>query len=170
MKKLLLSLILIISIYLVQGANDFATCDSDGGVKLCETYYCCGVEDGICPETWGATCAGENKDPDCSELGCTPQCTNREGECDSKCYGQGGCEIPDSHYDDEGNYYCDKRIPGVLVGYNETHELECCIGNFIEEIEVTFTNVDDFDKSLVKYTKLVNYKGKPVKMVMVVWG
>ena len=77
MKRLMLFLILAVSIYLVQGANDFATCNEDGGVKLCENYYCCGVEDGICPETWGATCDGGNKDPDCTELGCTPQCTNR---------------------------------------------------------------------------------------------
>jgi hypothetical protein len=171
MRRLMLVLLLAISIYLVQGANDFATCNAEGGVKLCDSYYCCGVEDGICPETWGATCDEANKDPDCSERGCTPQCTNRQGECDIRCNGENGCIIPDIHINiTENSYFCENLLPGVLVDYNETHELECCIGNPVKTIEVTFTNMEDFDKTLVKYTKLVNYKGKPVRMVMVVWG
>lgn len=168
MKRLMLFLLLIISIYLVQGAGDYEVCDINGGVKLCETYYCCGDNDGICPEYWGASCSS-SPDPDCPESGCKPDCTNAEGECSSLCDGEGGCEIPDEYFVDE-EYLCELRIPGVLVPFNETHELECCIRGPSEQIDVTFTNVEDFDKTLVKYTKIVNYKGKPVKMVMVVWG
>ena len=116
------------------------------------------------------TCSGPNTDVDCSELGCQPDCTNREGECDHRCNGVNGCVISSDLYDLNNDYMCEKMQPGVLVPYDSNNELLCCIGPIVEEVDVTFTNSEDFEGTLVKYSKLVTYKGKPVRFVMVVWG
>lgn len=50
--------------YQMQGIN----C---GGVRVCNALYMCGVVDGVCPESFGATCgnySGIYNDPDCATL------------------------------------------------------------------------------------------------------
>lgn len=173
-KKLILGFLLLIGVFFVISAteNTYSSCVADGGIRLCDTYYCCGVEDQICPDDYdGVSCPGG--DPDCSVLGCRASCVSREGYCTAGCDGLSNCNITQEYFGfGDPNYVCEGVLEGSMPDYNSTHSVICCTGEIREKtfVKLTSTEVSGEDTSLVKYTKLVNFLGKTVRLVMVVWG
>ena len=72
-------------------------------------------------------------------------------------------------FDATARTVCDLAQPGWIRQYSETQEIECAEGAPQDIIEVAATVTCDED-NLIKITKLVTYKGRLVKLVVVACG
>jgi len=81
--------------------------------------------------------------------------------CDLK----NGCEF----FDQQAALVCDNAQPGWIRDYSATQTIECAEGTPQTKIE-TKAVVTCEEENLIKLTKIVTYKGKPVKLVVVTCG
>ncbi|MBI1936101.1 hypothetical protein HYS31_06690, partial [Candidatus Woesearchaeota archaeon] len=81
------------------------------------------------------------------------------------CDGKNGC----SFYDDISKAACDNSQPGWARDYNATHYVDCASGAPKPKVEIK-AQVSCDKGNLVKVTRIVVYKGKPVKLVVAVCG
>jgi hypothetical protein len=83
------------------------------------------------------------------------------------CDGINGCEFCTTA--PEAPEVCDLAQPGWIRDYDGTHEIECAEGCPMEKLEIV-AGVTCDEENLIKTTKLVDYKGKLVKLVIVTCG
>ena len=104
-------------------------------------------------------------------------CTNAQGRCDSNALGRNGClmDPTDPDYDNRSQvlFACDRRLPGsqVTINQNGTHSL---VGNCCSEtpvwVETPPANIESNASNLIRYTRLTNYLGQPVNLVILTWN
>ena len=82
-----------------------------------------------------------------------------------ECDGINGCNFCDGR----SKEVCNFAQPGWIREYDATHEIECAEGCSREKREVKAT-VTCEKENLIKLTKLVTYKGKLVKLVVIACG
>ncbi|MEM4260671.1 MAG: carboxypeptidase-like regulatory domain-containing protein [Candidatus Woesearchaeota archaeon] len=109
---------------------------------------------------------------------CNADCTNSLGRCAVECDGLIFNYSLDSKCDffsSTAKYVCNNKIKGarVLYGKNITNPdyslyIDCCEGvpyNIFNPIVELTGNVNN----LIKYSRLVQYNGRPVKLIIAVW-
>ncbi|OFZ06938.1 MAG: hypothetical protein A3D92_12015 [Bacteroidetes bacterium RIFCSPHIGHO2_02_FULL_44_7] len=97
---------------------------------------------------------------------CESDCTYFEDDIiHSVCKGKGGC----SFYDDIAARVCDGSKVGWTRDYDEEHYVVCPSGSPQKTI-IAKSNVECKSENLVKVNTIVNYRGKPVRMVIVTCG
>lgn len=105
-------------------------------------------------------------------IDCNPDCTVKGTEtqayttCDPRCNGINGCEL---------NPHCEYAAKGSRVQYVDdteglSYEVICCTGTgtLISTTEEK-SKLEVDAKNIARTTRIVYYKGKPVKMVVVTW-
>jgi hypothetical protein len=102
--------------------------------------------------TLGSTC-----EDDCTYAG--------DNIIHKECHDINGCHF----YDDIAKNVCDLAQPGWIRDYSPTQVIECAEGSPQTKTE-TKAKVTCDEENLIKTTKLVNYKGKLVKLVIVTCG
>jgi hypothetical protein len=108
---------------------------------------------------------------------CNPDCTNSFNRCSAQCDGitfnysqDTKCEFPSA----SAKAICNDKIKGVrlLYGLNASdgHNLyvTCCEGPIFESFSPVVRLGGDI-QNVVKYSRIVTYKGQPVKLNVVVW-
>ena len=83
----------------------------------------------------------------------------------SACNGRGGCKF----YDDIAARAGDGSKVGWTKDYDEGHYVVCPSGSPQKTI-IAKSDVECKSENLVKINKIVNYRGKPVRMVVVTCG
>ncbi|MAE42201.1 hypothetical protein CMO93_00390 [Candidatus Woesearchaeota archaeon] len=97
---------------------------------------------------------------------CADDCTFiSDNQIHAGCNGTNGCNF----YDATAMQVCDLAQPGWVRDYDGTQEVECAEGIPREKGNVKAT-VTCEKENLIKMTKLVNYQGELVKMVIVTCG
>lgn len=109
---------------------------------------------------------------------CNPDCTNSQDRCAAECDGLMFNDSIDSRcdfYSQTAKRVCNNKQKGarVFYGVNETHTqyslyIDCCEGspsNVFNPVVQLGGNV----KNLIKYSRLVQYNGRPVKLIIAVW-
>jgi hypothetical protein len=102
--------------------------------------------------TYGIVC-----EDDCSYL--------LDDVCHEECDGVNGC----SFYDETAKEKCNLAQVGWEVEYDEDNFIECCEGLPQERTEIGAVPSCPYE-NLVKFYRIVHYKGKPIRMVTVVCG
>lgn len=104
-----------------------------------------------------------------SGLSCESDCTYaQDNTIHSECEGIDGCRF----YDATAKQACNLAQPGWEVDYDEDKIVECPNGPVRERSTMQASGADAKcpKENLVKYSRIVNYKGKPVKIVTVICG
>ena len=97
---------------------------------------------------------------------CEADCTyDVDNTIHKECDGINDCNF----FDETAKEVCDLAQPGWIRDYSETQEIECAEGIPKDKKEVKAT-VTCEKENLIKLTKLVTYKGKLVKLVVVTCG
>tara|TARA_Y100000310_G_C20696041_1_gene825826 strand:- start:4665 stop:5687 length:1023 start_codon:yes stop_codon:yes gene_type:complete len=97
---------------------------------------------------------------------CESDCTYTGDDIVHKeCNDINGC----SFYDETAREACNYAKPGWIKKYSETHEVECPDKIPREKVMAKAT-VSCEEENLIKMTRLVNYQGRLVKMIVIVCG
>jgi len=97
---------------------------------------------------------------------CEDDCTYAgDNTVHQECDGINGCGF----FDATAKQVCNLAQPGWIRDYSETQEIECAEGTPRDKVQVKATVTCD-EENLIKLTKVVTYKGKLVKLHVVVCG
>ncbi|RLE42661.1 hypothetical protein DRJ48_03085, partial [Candidatus Woesearchaeota archaeon] len=74
-------------------------------------------------------------------------------------------------YDVTARQACSLKPKYSIVGYNSTHNVECCTGTPVPKITQALPEVEVKNATIVqRLTKLVLYRGKPVQMIVLTFS
>jgi len=98
---------------------------------------------------------------------CEPDCTyNVDSLCHADCDGVNGC----SFVNDTAIEKCDLAGRGWIRDYSADKKIECCEGLPYSIQQSVQAEVQCSKENLIEVVKIINYKGKPVKLVVVTCG
>ena len=94
------------------------------------------------------------------QLGCTDDCTQRDGLCHQECDGQGLCTF--------SNQNCHLSVPGIITDPdNPEDQLNCCMGTLEPLLKA---QIDSCDDNFITIARSVLLNGRRVNMVIVMYN
>jgi len=105
-----------------------------------------------------------------TESNCLSDCTREGSElCDANCQDWNVCD-----FWSDGDYLgdvCDNKGKGWIVSFDDDNNAKCCTGPVTPKEEgITPVKVEPVGDNIVRISRIVNYKGEQVKMLIDVWG
>jgi len=99
---------------------------------------------------------------------CDDDCTFTDDDiCHVECYEIGRCEYHDTTARDR----CAEKSKDWVVSYDATHSIICCEGTPFEEEKLKIAAVNSTGiTNIMRQTRIVMYRGKPVKLVVDVFN